>query len=64
MTKFILSAIATLATTSATIAHSGHTQVVDGHSHTLTDLALMSAAPVALGLAVIALVLFARGRKS
>lgn len=64
MTKIILSAIATLATAGTAFAHSGHTEVVDGHAHTLAELALMSAAPVALGLAAIALVLFARGRKS
>lgn len=64
MTKFLFSTFATLALTSATFAHSGHTEVVDGHSHTLVDLALMSVAPIALGLAVIALVLYTRGRKS
>ncbi|MCZ4271772.1 hypothetical protein [Maritalea porphyrae] len=64
MTKILISTFATLVTTSAAFAHAGHTAVVDGHAHTIADLVLMGAAPVALGLAAIALVLYARGRKS
>jgi len=64
MNKFLVSTIATLTFSSAAFAHSGHTEVVDGHAHTLVDLAFMAAAPVAIGLAVIAVFLFARGRKS
>ena len=45
-------------------AHSGHTEMVDGHAHTLVDLILMGVAPVALALSVVGLVLVARGRKS
>lgn len=64
MNKFLVSTIATLTISGTAFAHSGHTEMVDGHAHTLVDLAFMGAAPVAIGLAMIAVVLFARGRKS
>lgn len=41
--KYLVAATALFATPA--FAHSGHTAVVDGHSHTLVDLMIMGAAP-------------------
>jgi len=64
MTKFLISTFATLVFSSTAFAHSGHTEVVDGHAHTFAELAVMGATPVAIGLAVLALVVLLRNRKS
>ncbi|MGJ8527538.1 hypothetical protein [Maritalea sp.] len=64
MKNIVLVTVTLLFTLGNANAHSGHTEIVDGHAHTLVDLALMGLAPVALGLAVIGLVLVVRGRKS
>lgn len=44
--KYLIAVLA-LFTTPA-FAHPGHTETVAGHSHTLVDLMLMSAAPAAI----------------
>jgi len=53
MTTFAATAAAFLATPA--LAHGGHTELVDGHTHTLLDLALISAGPAALVLVGVAL---------
>lgn len=57
--KYAIAAFAALITTSAW-AHSGHVAQVDGHTHTFLELALMGGLPVVAGLAILALVLFAK----
>lgn len=64
MKSIFLSLIALAFTATNAFAHGGHTEKLDGHTHTLVDLALMSAAPAALIIAVCALILIVRGRKS
>lgn len=57
--KYAIAASAALFTGNA-FAHSGHTQRVDGHTHSLIDLAQMGAMPVLIGLAVIGLFLIVK----
>ena len=55
--KYLVAAIAAFAADSA-FAHSGHTAPVDGHSHTIFDLAMMGLVPVLAGAALVGLALW------
>lgn len=57
--KYLFAAFAALHATNA-LAHSGHVTQVGGHTHTMAELALMGAAPIVVGLAILALYLFAK----
>ena len=64
MNKITLSTIVLLAATNAAFAHPGHTEEVAGHTHTLFDLALMSAGPIVLAVAAIAYFAIKSGKQS
>jgi len=64
MNKIILSSAVFLTSAGSAFSHAGHTEVVNGHSHTIADLALMAATPVAFGLVALAVILFVRNKKS
>lgn len=57
--KYFLASIFALLPSLA-MAHPGHTEVVDGHSHSLLDLAAYGAIPVIVFLAFIGAVALAR----
>lgn len=54
--KYILAASAVLFAIPA-FAHTGHVEMVAGHTHTLAELAIMSAGPAALAIVLVTLVL-------
>lgn len=64
MNKITLSTIVLFAATGAAFAHPGHTEEVAGHTHSLLDLALMSAGPIVLAVAAIAYFAIKRGKQS
>lgn len=64
MIKNFLSIAILMLMSVAANAHPGHTEKVDGHTHSLMDLVFMSATPIALIVGAVALIAFLRGRKS
>lgn len=61
--KYSMAAIAALSTTNA-FAHSGHVARIDGHTHTLAELAMMGVVPVLAGVAFLAVCLIAAKRRN
>lgn len=59
--KFYTAALVAFFPTAA-FAHSGHVELVDGHTHTLAELAMMGAAPVVVAVAAFAVYWFVAQR--
>jgi len=55
--KLQLAALAALVTIPA-FSHTGHTEIVDGHTHTFSDLAAMGVGPALLAVAGVVIVVF------